>query len=162
MLNFNFLNNFSSNLGFHQSQCSSWMAFWDAVVASCHSSLPACNRSLFAREPSIDSRASSLTNTCASQSQRRLPPAPIRMPEWSSRLSGQKANSIHTATWHDWTQTPPLNIVQKAVFSLMHFPASFICLWPSCHSDFGGSRHGWGLFLEQTEFLQWHSMNAYG
>ncbi len=34
-----------------------------------------------------------------------------------------KANSIHTAAWHAWTWTPPLNIVQKAVFSPIHFPA---------------------------------------
>ncbi len=47
-----------------------------------------------------------------------------------------------------------LNIVLKAVFSLIHLPASFIRLWPSCHFDLVGSRHGWGLFLEQTEFLQ--------
>ncbi len=33
------------------------------------------------------------------------------------------------------------------------FSAFYIRLWPSCHSDLGGSTHGWGLFLEQTEFL---------
>ncbi len=65
-----------------------------------------------------------------------------------------KANSIHTAAWHNWTRTPARNIVQKVVYSLIHFPASFICLWPSCHFDLGGgSRHGLELFLEQTEFL---------
>ncbi len=42
----------------------------------------------------------------------------------------------------------------------MHFPDSFICLWPSCHSDLGGSRPDWGLFLEQTEFLQLHGGSA--
>ncbi len=46
-----------------------------------------------------------------------------------------KANSIHT---------PPLNIVQKAVFSLIHFPTPFIC-------------HGWGLFLEQTGYFHWRA-----
>ncbi len=61
---------------------------------------------------------------------------------------------MHTAAWHAWTRTPPLNFVLKAVFSRIHFPAPFIRLWPSCHSDLGGSRHGWELFLEQTEFLQ--------
>ncbi len=37
----------------------------------------------------------------AGQPERRVPPAPIRTPEWSSHLSGQKANSIHTATLHN-------------------------------------------------------------
>ncbi len=37
--------------------------------------------------------------------------------------------------------------------SLIHFPASFIRLSPSCHSDLGGSRHCWGLLLEKTECL---------
>ncbi len=32
----------------------------------------------------------SLANTCAGQSERRSPPAPIRTPEWSSRLSDQR------------------------------------------------------------------------
>ncbi len=26
-------------------------------------------------------------------------------------------------------------------------------LWPSCHSDMGESRHGWGFILEQTDVL---------
>ncbi len=56
-----------------------------------------------------------------------------------------KANSIHTATRHAWARAPTRNTIQRAVFSLIHFPASFIRLW--------SSRHGWGLFLEQTEFL---------
>ncbi len=73
----------------------------------------------------------SLTNTRVGQSERRIPPAPIRTPEWS------KANSIHTAAWHNWTRTPARNIVQKTVFSLIHLPASFIRLWPSCHFDLG-------------------------
>ncbi len=55
-----------------------------------------------------------------------------------------KANSIHTAAWHNWTRMPARNIIQKTVFSLIHLPASFICLWPSCYFDLGRSRHGWG------------------
>ncbi len=43
----------------------------------------------------------SLANTRAGQSERRVPPVPIRTPEWPSRLSGQKANSIHTAARHN-------------------------------------------------------------
>ncbi len=27
-------------------------------------------------------------------------------------------------------------------------------LWPSCHSDLGGSRHGWALVVELTDTLQ--------
>ncbi len=73
-----------------------------------------------------------------------------------------KANSIHTAAWHAFTRTSPLNFVLPAVFSLIHFPASFIRLWPSSHSDLGGSRHGWGLFLEQTECLQCTPLNRRG
>ncbi len=66
----------------------------------------------------------SLANTRAGQSERRVPPAPIRTPELSSRLSGQKANSIHIAAWHNWARTPPPNIVR--------FPNAFSCLiYPS-------------------------------
>ncbi len=65
-----------------------------------------------------------------------------------------KANSIHIATWHAWTETSPHNIVQKVVFSLIHLAASFIRLWPLCHSDLGGSIHGWGQFLKQTQYPQ--------
>ncbi len=88
----------------------------------------------------------SLANTRAGQSECRYPPAPIRTPEWTSRLSGQR-RILFTQP----CGTPkPRNIVQKAVFSLMHFPASFICLWPSCHFDLGGLRHGCGLLVDET------------
>ncbi len=69
-----------------------------------------------------------LTNTGAGQPEHRVPPAP----QWSSRLSSQKANSIHTDAWHAWILTIPLNFVQKKVLSLIHFPASFtraILIW---------------------------------
>ncbi len=122
---------------------------------SCHLFLHACNRSVFARELSIDSRAYVISQharwpiraalpTCANQDARVVVITPKR----------PKANSIHTAVRHAWTRTPFLNIVQEAVFFLIHFSASFIHLWPLCHSDLGGSRHGWGLFLEQTKYLQ--------
>ncbi len=48
-----------------------------------------------------------------------------------------KAISIHTAARHAGTRTPLLYIVQKAVISLIHFPASFIRLWPSWWFDLG-------------------------
>ncbi len=41
----------------------------------------------------------SLANTCAGQSERHVPPAPIRTPEWSTRKR-LKVNSIYTATGH--------------------------------------------------------------
>ncbi len=94
-------------------------------------------RSLITRRLSIDSRAYVISQHAR---------WPIRYPRptcanqdaWvvitAKRL---KANSIHTAPWHAWTRTPPLNIVQKAVFSLIRFPALFICLCPSGHFDSG-------------------------
>ncbi len=51
-------------------------------TASCHFSLHACYRSIFV--------LTSLANTRAGQSKRCVPPTPIRTPEWSSRLSGQR------------------------------------------------------------------------
>ncbi len=54
-----------------------------------------------------------------------------------------KVNSIHTAAWHAWTRTPSVYIVQKAVFTLIHFPVSFIRLLPSGDSDLGGGIETW-------------------
>ncbi len=93
------------------------------------------SKSLFARGISIDSRAYVISQhacwpirtpspTCANQDA-----WVVITPKWP------KANSMHTAAWHAWTRTPPLNFDHKAVFSLLHFPASFIRLWPSCHFD---------------------------
>ncbi len=61
------------------------------------------------------------------QSERRFPPAPIRTLERSSHQGGQKMNTIHTAVRHNWTPTPSRNIVQKAVFFLMHRVEQLIC-----------------------------------
>ncbi len=58
-----------------------------------------------------------------------------------------KVNSIHTAARHAWTRPRARNFVQKAVFSLIHFPISLIRNWPLRHFDLGGSRQGWGLFI---------------
>ncbi len=52
----------------------------ESVAASCHLPLHACNRSLFARGLSIDSRAHVISQHAR---------WPIRTPEWSSRLGGQ-------------------------------------------------------------------------
>ncbi len=125
-----------------------------AVAASCHLSVHTCNRSLFARGLSIDSRdyiisqkarwpISTPRPTCANQAT-WVVITPIR----------PKANSTHTATRHAWTRTPPRNFVYKAVFHLIYYPTSFICPWRIVPFWLGGSRYGCGLFLEQTEFLQ--------
>ncbi len=60
-------------------------------------------------------------------------------------------NSIHTAPRHVLTRTPPRKIANKASFSEYNLPIPLICVWASCQLDVGGSRHGWGLFLQQTE-----------
>ncbi len=122
----------------------------ESVAANCHLSLHACNRLLFARRLSIDSRAYAISQH-ARWPIRTPCPTCTNQDAWAVITPKRaKANSIHTAAWHAWTRTPPLNIVQKAVFSIIHFPASFICLWPSCHFDLRGSRHGWGFFVDQT------------
>ncbi len=64
---------------------SVWTGLWKGVAPSCHLCLNACNRSVFARELSTDSRAYAI-----SQWGRRSPLSPIRTSEWSSRLSGQR------------------------------------------------------------------------
>ncbi len=120
------------------------------VVGSCHLSLHACNQSLFALGLSIDSRAY-VVSQHALWPIRTVPPTCANQDVWVVIITKRpKVNSIHTANWHAWTRTPPLNIVQKVVFSLIHYPASFICLWPIVPFWLGGSRHGWGLFVEQT------------
>ncbi len=92
------------------------------VAASCHLSLRVCNRSLFARRLSIDSRAYVISQHAC---------WPIRTPHPISANQDTwvvitpkrpKANSIHTATWHNWKRTPAHNTVLKAVFYLTYFP----------------------------------------
>ncbi len=58
------------------------------VAASCHLSLYACYRSIFV--------LTSLAKTRAGQSERRVPPAPLRTPDWSSRL-GESYSHSHVA-----------------------------------------------------------------
>ncbi len=75
---------------------------------------------------SIDSRPY-VSGLCAraGQSERHAPPAPIRTPEWSSRLSVQRLILF----------TQPR---VKPVFFVTHLPTSLIWLWPpSCHFDLG-------------------------
>ncbi len=91
-------------------------------AASCHLSLHACNQSLFARGLSIDSLAYIIIQH-ARWPIRTLHPTYANQDAWvviTPRRS--KGNSMHTAAWHNWTRTPALNIVQKDLFSLIHFP----------------------------------------
>ncbi len=114
-------------------------------------SLHACYRSILVPTP--------LAYTRAGQSERGVPPAPIRTSEWSSRLGGQK-RILYTqprgTPEHERLFVLPFS---SLYFFVIHFPVSLNQLWPSCHFDLGGSRHGWGSFREQTDALQiyWHS-----
>ncbi len=59
----------------------------------------------------------SLAHTRTGQSERRIPPAPTRTHEWSSRLSRQRRIQTSAAR-HAWTRTTPRYTVQKAVFGV--------------------------------------------
>ncbi len=80
-----------------------------------------------------------LANSHTGQSGRRVPTAPVRTPEWSSRLSGQRRFLFPQPPGTSEYGHPLL-----ISFRMLYFPASFICLWPSCHFDLGGLRNGWG------------------
>ncbi len=91
------------------------------------------------------------------QSERLVPPAPIRAPEWSSRLSGQRQILF----------TQPCGMPEHKrhhgkSFRRLYFPWYVI---PPDLSAFGhrailigaiagGLRHSWGLYVEQTDSLQ--------
>ncbi len=119
-----------------------------SVAACCYLSLHACNRSLFACGLSIDSRAY-VINQHARWPIRTPHPICAKQDAWVAISPKRpKMSSIHTAAWHAWTRTPARNIVQKAVFPQYIFPPH-----PSLAKApfwFGRSRHGCGLFLEQT------------
>ncbi len=55
--------------------------------------------------------------------------------------------STHSVARHAWTRKSSRTIVQKAVFSDYNFPVLLI----SHPLELGVSRHGWRLFLEQTD-----------
>ncbi len=133
-----------------------WIDLW-SVVASYHMSLHSCKRSLFARGLSIDSHAYVISQHACWPIGTSRPTCANQYALVIIETTRPKANSIHTAAGHKWTQTPARNIVQEAVFSILNVPASIVRLSPSCHFDLGGSRHDWGLFLvEETDFLQIH------
>ncbi len=102
-----------------------------------------CERPRFSRVLStayasrMVTRARSLT---LSQSERRVPPGPIRM---SERLSRQ-------GEFYSRSRAPRLdtNAISQhrseGCILPKHFHLSLIRLWPpSCHFDLGRSRHGW-------------------
>ncbi len=114
------------------------LGLWASVVASCHLCLHACNRSFFARGQSIDPRAYVISQHVHWPIRPPLP-ACANQDAWVVITSERpKANSIDTAAWHAWTRRQPLNFVFKAVFPLIHFPALFMRVCPSCHFDMGG------------------------
>ncbi len=71
-------------------------------------------------------------------------------------------NSTHTATCHAFTRTLSRSIANKAAFSEYYFPVLLIRLWPSCHFDLEGSRHGRRgggvFFVERADTLQTYSV----
>ncbi len=135
------------------------MLFLDTLVApSCHLPLHVCNRSLFGSGISINSHAYVISQH-ARWPTRTPPPTCANQDAWVAITPKRpNASSIHTAAWHAWTRTPPLKTVQKAVFSLIHFSASFILPLAIVPFWLGGSRHDWGLFLEETERLHCSSV----
>ncbi len=120
------------------------------VGGSCHLSLRSCTRAIDRSSRAVYRSIlvlTSLANTRAGQSGRRLPSAPIRTPEWSSRLSGQRRILF----------TQPRGTPEHERHLGIKCPNTFFRLiyLPSCHLDLGGSRHGWRLFrLDETEYLQ--------
>ncbi len=111
------------------------------VATSCHLCLHACDRSLFARGLSIDSRAYVISQH-ACWPIRAPRPTCANLDVWVAITPKRpRVNSSHTATRHAWTGT---QLRYEGCISLIHFPASFIWLRASCHFDLGGSGHGWG------------------
>ncbi len=120
------------------------------ITSDCRFCLHACNLTVFTRGSSIDSRGYGISQHVHWPTRAPLPTCANQDAWVVITPKRPKSNSIHTAACHAWTRTPSLNIVQKAVFPSVHFPVSFIRLWPSCHSDLGVSRHGSNRILSVT------------
>ncbi len=131
--------------GYAPSLCLTSSICCSYVAASCRLSTHAYSRSLFVRRLSIDSRAYIISQHA---------PWPIRTPH--STCANQdawvvitpkrpKANSIHTATWHTWTRTPPRNKFSPDTFSCLIYPSlAIVRFW------FGRSIHGWGAWCDYS------------
>ncbi len=78
-----------------------------------------------------------------------VPPAPIRTPEWPSRPSSQRRILIVTQPRVTPEHEHQLVTIFRNTFT--HLVTTSLALVPFC---FGGSRHGWRLFVEQTNPLQ--------
>ncbi len=103
-----------------------------------------------ARGLSIDFRAYVISLHARCQSEHRIPPVPIRTPEWSSRKAAKGKFNSHSHFARLNTNATFYYRSKGCTFSLIHYLYSIIQLWSSCHADFRGSRHGWGLLLEHT------------
>ncbi len=125
-----------------------------ALRCSCHLRLHACDRSLFARGLSIDSRAYVISQHVRWPIRAPLPTCANQDAWVVITPKRPKANSIHTAAYSRLnTNAIPKYRSEGCIFlntfSRLIYPSlTIVPFW------FGGSRHGWGLFLEQTEFLQ--------
>ncbi len=94
----------------------------DSVAASCHLSLHAFNRSLFARGLSINSRAYVISQRARWPIRTPLPTC-ANQDAWvviTPRRS--KANFIGTAVWHAWTRTLLLVSSSRLYFPQYIFP----------------------------------------
>ncbi len=126
------------------------MLLWskrEAVAASGHLSLQACKRSLFPRRLSIDSRAYVISQHAH---------WPIRTPR--STCANQDAWVVITpkrpranSTGHERQHVTPFRKQYNTIYIL---PPHLSALGHRAIFDLGGSRHGWGLFVEQTNIFQ--------
>ncbi len=88
----------------------------------------------------------------AGQSERRVPPAPIRTPDWSSRLSGQRRILFTQSRGTPEHERHLVMPSRRLYFPQYIFPPlTIVPFW------FRGSRHGWGLYVEYTWLLHMHS-----
>ncbi len=101
-------------------------------LCSCHLCLYACNRSLLARGLSIDSRAYVISQHARWPVRAPLPTC-ANQDAWVVITPKRQRQILFTQP----RGTPTRSIIKKVVFYLIQFPASFICLSPSCHSDLG-------------------------
>ncbi len=121
--------------------------------ASCRLSMHACNRSLLASGLPTDFHADVSALDARWQSKRRVPLAPIRTPKWFTRLSGQRRTQRHSCV-------APLNTNatssyrSEGCFLPYTFFLPIYLPWDFVPFRFGGSRHGRGLFVEETDSLQ--------
>ncbi len=118
-----------------------------SVTASCHLSLRACNRSIFASGLSIiDSRAYVI-----SQPERGVPLEPIRTPEWASRLSGQRRiRFTHPRSTPEQERHLVISF-RRPYFPQYIFSPHLSVLGHWAILIWGESSLSWGLYVKQTD-----------